>query len=210
MKNDFYFYATVAAGFLIVLLLGFILFSGAFSSQSRYSATVQGVEFVSDSAEPSAILSALRESPEFVVSPQFSAKGPENSYMTSALTAFNAVLIAKGKKVTVVGRVLDEKGAIASCQTNLGDPRTSKELGAGECAQLLSGLESSGKSIVRISFPDPTLKKPRVEMASAAPITLIPSSFENVAQVSYVFLSGLYPDAESIISGVNVAVGKIK
>ena len=156
MKNDFYFYATVAAGFLIVLLLGFILFSGGFS-EHKYTVTTQGVEFVSDSAEPAEILSELRESPEFVVSPQFSAKGPENSYMTASLTAFNAVLIAKGKKVTVVGRVLDEKGAIASCQTNLGDPGTSKELSAGECASLLSGFEASGISIVRISFPDTRL-----------------------------------------------------
>ncbi|GEM_PF-2325364 len=208
MKNDFYFYTTIAAGFLIVLLLGFILFNGG-SSQHKYTVTTQGVEFVSDIAEPSEILSGLRESREFVVSPQFSAKGPENSYMTASLTAFNAVLIAKGKKVTVVGRVLDEKGAIASCETNLADPRTSKELGAGECKEMLSGFEASGTPIVRISFPDGRLAKPRVEMASAASITLSPSSFGNVSHVSYVFLSGLYPDAETIISNVNGVVGKI-
>ncbi len=206
MENRFYFYATVIVAFLIIVLLGYIAFKGDFS-EYRYIVSARGVDFVSNSAEPAQLLSEIRESTDFIVAPQFSEKGPENTYMTSALTAFNTVLVGNGKKVTSVGRVLGEDGEIISCQTNLGDARTSKELTGEECRKLLSESADYAVTII-VSFPDTRLGAPRVYL-SPGRVEVTPSSFENVSYVSYVFLSGLYPDAESAISRVNTVVQRI-
>lgn len=206
MKSDFYFYLTAAVGFLIVVLFGFLYFGGGFP-EYRYSVTSNGVDFVSNSAEPNKLLLGLRDSGQFIVAPQFSASGPENSYMASSLTMFNSVLISEGKKAITVGRVLDEKGNIASCQTNLGDPKTSKDLDAQECTAMLS--DASGPVVIFVSFPNnPKLKRPLV-MLSERVVRITPSSFDNVSYVSYTFLSSLYPDSASAIANVNSIVRRI-
>ncbi len=205
MNGDFYFYLTAAAGFLIVVLLGFLYFGGGFQ-EYRYLVTSNGVDFASNSAEPNTLLFGIRDSGQFIIAPQFSLSGPENSYMASSLTMFNSVLIYRGKKAITVGRVLDENGNIASCQTNLGDTKTSKGLSAQECNEMLS--DSSGPVVVLISFPDPKLKRPRVVLSEKA-VRIIPSSFDNVSYVSYAFLSSLYPDSASAIANVNSIVRRI-
>lgn len=206
MKSDFYFYLTAAVGFLIVVLFGFLYFGGGFP-EYKYLVTSNGVDFASNSAEPNKLLLGIRDSEQFIVAPQFSLSGPENSYMAASLTMFNSVLIYRGKKAITVGRVLDDKGNIASCQTNLGDPKTGKDLNALECNKMLSDA-SAGHVVVLISFPDPRLKRPLVVLSEKV-VRITPSSFDNVSYVSYTFLSSLYPDSASAIANVNSIVRKI-
>ena len=155
------------------------------------------------------MLLAIRESREFIVAPQFVQEGPENSYMTQSLTAFNAVLIGQGKKVVAVGRLVGEDGSLISCETNFGDPKTSKELSAKECSDMLASYSGQFSSVtVFISLPDPKLGRPRV-ILSRNTVSINPSSFESVSYVSYVFLSSLYDDAQSMIGNANAIVSRI-
>ncbi|VVB99218.1 Uncharacterised protein [uncultured archaeon] len=202
--KDFYFYLSVFTGFLILVLLAFIVFNSG--GEFKYKVERSGVEFVSNTADPGELLDSFRNAQIIVFSPQFVESGPENSYMANALTVFNSVLVAKGKKVVVVARVLDDKGNIKSCQTNYGDPKKGEELTAQDCAAMLSS--GAPDPVIFFSLPDSRLQKPRAVL-SKGNAAVSPSSFDNVSYTSFVFLSSLYPDAQSIIEGVNSVVKKL-
>lgn len=204
-SNDFYFYATAIVAVLIFVLLAFIISQGNVFSEYKYVVVKNGVEFVSNSAPPAELLQSYRDAPEFIVSPQFVESGPENAYMTSTLTVLNMVLVAKGKKVTVIGRVLDDKGSISSCVSNFGDPRVGKDLNAFECNNLFA--EKKGSVAVYVSLPDQKGQLPRIVL-DAKTVTISPTSFENTYYAAYSFASSLYPDADAIIEEVNSIVRK--
>ncbi|MCR4335222.1 MAG: hypothetical protein NUV57_01655 [archaeon] len=202
MKKETYFYITAIVAVLIVVLAGFI-FINLDLSDYKYSVEREGVRFVSNSAQPSELLSEMRNSKTFIISPQFVEIGSENTYMVSTITLFSTVLIAKGKDVIVVGRVLDEKGNLIKCQTNLGNVKTNEELSVEKCNQLLS---DNFNTRIFISFP--TGKTSLVELEPRT-IKITPSSFTDISHVSFVVAKALYEDAEQIIEQVNILVDRL-
>ena len=204
MQNRNYFYITVAVIVLIVALAAFIIANYDFS-QYKYSVSRKGVDFVSNSAPPSEILGEMRATETFIVAPQFVEKGPENSYMASAMTLYATVLTAKGKKVIIVGRLLDEQGQLKECQSNFGDVKINKTISAEECGALLN---DSGSARIFISLPDSKLSAPKIVMEKGSAF-IYPDSFESVSGSSFVFLENLYDDSEAIISGVNSVVERL-
>ncbi len=198
MQKDSYFYLAAAAGFLILVLGGYVLLNLNLS-EYKHSVKKGGVDFVSDEAEPSEIFSSMRDAPQFMISPAFVEKGPENSYMASALTMLNTVLAAKGKSVIVVGRVMGSDGKVAHCQTNLGDVKVNKGLSAEECNSILA---DSGSVRVFIDLPDKKLSSPKVLLERSL-VRISTPSFDAISGTSFAFISNLYTDSAKIIETVN-------
>ncbi|MEK6958279.1 MAG: hypothetical protein AABW99_04865 [archaeon] len=205
MGKNIYFYVTALVAVLILLVLAFIAFNTDFSPY-KYSVSRNGLEFVSNSGQPPDILDALKQHETFIISPQFVASGPENSYMTSSITIMSAVLIDKAKDVIIVARVLDGKGNLVKCQSNLGDVKTNKELSPEECGNIIN---DSANARVFISFPPKGISSPRVLLEDGK-ATIVPNSFEGVSGASYVFMESLYEDTPQIIERVNLVVSKLK
>ena len=207
MPNEINFYLTALLAVAIIVLAGFVVISLDFS-QHKYSVVKDGVEFVSDYQEPSAMLADIRVSDSFVVSPVFTKKGVENNHMTSSLTLFTTVFTAKEKNVVVVARLVsDENGELISCQSNFGDLKVNKEISVDECEFLLSS--SPGVKIFVERPPSDKKLQSSVVLLEKGKITITPSSFESVSHVSFVVLSALYDDTESIISRINGIVGSL-
>jgi len=200
-QRDKYFYLTAVAAVLIIAVGGYV-FLGLITQDYTYRVVKDGVEFVSNDAEPAALLEGLKSYSSIIVSPQLVAQGPENTYMTESITMFNTVLTAVGKRPVLVVRVLDDSGNITGCQSNLGDVTVNRELSPAECTQLLSDA-TSGR--IFISLPDAELDAPRVVLENGV-MRVMPSSYESVSGVSFTALSSMYPESGDIIEGVNSLV----
>ncbi|HLC93335.1 MAG TPA: hypothetical protein VJH23_06540 [archaeon] len=204
MSKGHYFYLTAISAVLIVAVAGYIFINYDFQ-EYKYKVVKDGVEFVSNEGEPSDMLAGMKTYPSFIVSPQLVKQGPENSYMTRSITLFNAVLAGNRVNNVLVVRVVDEKGDIMECQTNLGDVKGYKTLGPEECNQLISDSTSAR---VFIELPDEKLSSPKVVLEKGV-VRIYPSTYESVSGVSFAVLNALYGNAEEIISKVNAAVQKV-
>jgi len=198
MKQGHYFYLTAIAAVLIIVVGGYV-FLNLGTGDYKYRVVKDGIEFVSNDGIVSDLLTQIKTYPSITVSPRLVAQGPENSYMATSITLFNTVLTAKRKKVVIVARVLDSKGNILECQSNLGDPKVNRLLNATECGALINDATSAR---VFVELPDEKLNRPRVVLESGV-IRIYPSSFESVSDVSFAVLNALYPDSAQIIASVN-------
>ena len=201
MNKNIYFFVTVIVALLIVISASFIVFNSNFSEYD-YSVVRNNVEFVSNSFEPKEFISEMNKSEVFIVSPRFVEKGPENMFMLPAVTTFSSVLVFKEKSVVMVARILNENGDLNSCQSNLGDTKTSEFLSKEECEVFLN--DSSAVKIF-IEFPNEKLKKSRVILEKNK-ITIIPVSFNEISSVSFEVLNTFYTDSEKIIQQINAVV----
>ena len=203
--SERYFYLTGVAAVLILAVAGYI-YINLDLHEYKHEVVRGGISFVSNEAPPADLLAGLKSYPSFIISPQFVKQGPENSYMAMSITMFNAVLAAKKVKSIDVARIVDSKGSLMECQSNLGDVKTNKTLQPDECNKLISDATSAR---VFIDLPDTRLPAPKVVLEKGV-VRIYPSSYESVSGVSFAVLNALYSDAESIISRVNYAVRNVK
>ncbi|HZX19849.1 MAG TPA: hypothetical protein VFF13_02445 [archaeon] len=203
MNKNAYFYLTILVGVLVILLGVFVVLNTNFEGY-KYSVTRENVDFVSNT-DPAQIFQEVKASEIFVISPQFVQKGPENSFMLSSITLFSAVLTDKQKSIIVIGRILNEKGDLVECQSNLGDVRVNQTLDLDLCNQMLN---DPANVRIFVSFPDPLLQKSKVILEQKK-LTIIPATFESVSHTSFVVLDSLYDDSEAIIERVNQIVENI-
>ncbi|MBI4210626.1 MAG: hypothetical protein HY544_03925 [Candidatus Diapherotrites archaeon] len=205
MGGKIYFYLTPVL-LVILVVLGYFVFSSFGFLGYKYHSSVGGVDFVSNYAEPSVSIGDARSAGSFVVSPEFTDSGQGNGQVTSVLTLYSTVLSAQAKEVVIIGRVLDSNGGIKRCESNLGDVRTSKELTSDECGRLLADARAF---MVLISLPDAKLGSPRAVFGQGS-IHIYPSSYENLYSSSFVVMSAIYPDTGAIIERVNSVLIKVK
>ena len=205
MDKNLDFYLTAILALLIVVVGGFVAMNLQFSDY-KYATSRPGADFVSNVDEPPVLLDSIRGSTHFIVSPQFVQNGAQNSYMASSLTLFNTVLSAKRKNIVVIGRVVDEKGAILECQSNFGDFKTNEAISKELCEQMLADATS-----VRafVDLPSSSLSSNRIILEKNL-VRVEPSSFDGVAVASYTLLEALYPDTPAIIESVNNLVNSAK
>lgn len=199
MDKNHQFYVTVIVAILIIIAGVFVFLNTDFGE--RNIVIRDNIEFVSD-YETIEILNEIKLSKLFILSPEFVEQGPENSFMTSVITIFSTVLIAKEKDVIIVGRILDANGNLIECQSNKGDVRTNEVIDLDECKQLISDPNNVR---ILVSLPDASLSMSRVVLEPKT-IIITPNSFEDIAHVSFVMVDSLYDDSEQIIENVNVFV----
>lgn len=190
---------------VVIFFLGSFIFSSVFKAHS-FESEFENVLFVSDYAEPTGFLKAVPAGfNDFAVSPEFSEKG-STSFMTQGLTLFNSVLVAKGKKVETIARVVDFEQKILYCQVNDGNVFENKRIEPPECK---ARLDNPQGFVFFLELPDSSLSKSSVEVSEGR-VYLRPKRFEEVAPVSFLVLSIMYPDAGAVIESMNLVLGKVQ
>ncbi|MBI4044323.1 MAG: hypothetical protein HY392_01295 [Candidatus Diapherotrites archaeon] len=190
---------------LLIFFLGSFIFSGVFQAR-EFESEFENVLFVSDYAEPIGFLKAVPGGfNDFAVSPEFSEVG-STSFMSQGLTLFNSVLVAKGKKVETIARVVDFEQQLLYCQVNDGNVLENQRIEAPDCSEK---LESFPGLVFFIELPDAALSKSSVEVSEGR-VYLRPRSFEEVARVSFLVLSIIYPDAGAVIDSMNRVLDRVQ
>ncbi len=192
-----------AAVILLILLFAYIIFQDMNKSY-EFEIVEQNIKFASNNKIPGEYLSLLKNEKEFIISPAFYEQGPANAVMTNSLVLFNSILIANGKDVITLGRVVDPENNLLYCQTNEGDVMVNEEIGIEECQNMLN----LDKVIILIEIPDETLEISEAILENNK-ITLKPNSFDEVSRVSFVVLQTMYSDSEEIIAKINEIMGRI-
>lgn len=189
---------------VVIFLLGSFIFSNVFKAHA-FESEHEGVSFVSDYAEPIGFLKAVPMGfNDFAISPEFSETG-STSFMTQGLTLFNSVLIAKGEKVETIARVVDFEQRLLYCQVNDGNVLENRRIEASECQ---SKLDSQKGVVFFLELPDSKLSLSTVEVFENK-VYIRPKTFEEVARVSFLVLSIMYPDAREIIESLNDILDRV-
>ena len=190
---------------LVIFFLGSFIFSSVFRSHV-FETELEGVLFVSDYAEPAGFFSAVPAGfNDFVVSPEFSETG-STSFMSQSLALFNSVLVAKGKNVETVARVVDFEQKILYCQVNDGNVLENQRIESLACKEK---LENFPGLVFFIELPQVELSRPMVEVFENR-VVLRPRVFEEVAPMSFLVLSKMYPDAAQIIESMNLVLDRLQ
>lgn len=192
-----------AAVILLILLFAYIIFQDVNKSY-EYEFVEQNIKFASNYKPPGEYLSSLKNETGFIVSPTFYGRGPANAVMTGSLVLFNSILIANGKDVVTLGRVVDLENNLLYCQTNEGDVLVNEAIEIEECQNILN----ADKVIIFIELPNEDLEISNVILGENK-ITIMPNSFDEVSRVSFVVLKTMYGDSEEIIAKINEIMGRI-
>ncbi|MEM4326545.1 MAG: hypothetical protein QXZ13_00020 [Candidatus Diapherotrites archaeon] len=203
-SNDFYFYFGAVLLVLIIILGSYVYFNYDFSTY-KHVVERNGVSFVSNTDEPSVVLDRLRASNNILLAVDFVPLGSQNQYSTDAVTLFTTIFVAKGHKVTLLARVLDEKGSVVSCSSNFGDPKRNDVIDLVECSKMFS---DSTMPLLYVSLPNANNSKSLV-MLSGSRVEVFPNSFESFSSVCFVVAEAIYSDAAQLIGTVNFLVDRL-
>ncbi len=203
-KNGLYFYLYIFLLIGVVLLGSYVYFNLDFSTY-KYVVERKGVSFVSNTDQPADVLERLRASDNVLLAVDFVPSGAQNAYSTSVVTLFTTVFVSKGHKVTLLARVLDEKGNLVSCSSNFGDPKRNEEISLEECSLMFS--DRSLPSLY-VPFPKKDFSRPLVVL-SGSRVEVFSHSFDSLPFVSFVVAEAIYPDASSLIEKANVLAGRL-
>ncbi len=203
MKKSTQFYLTVLVGALIIASA--IIVIQDFLVPTGNVAEVENIEFSSKGGQLAGLFSDIRERQSFIVSPEFYEKGAINSYMAKSLALFNGILIANGKSVISMPRVIDLQQKTLYCQTNDGNVLGNRRVEVDECNAFLND-ETFFK--VSIAVPDNSLPKSRVVVAENS-IEIYPKNYDDVSRASYVTLKTIYSNSPEIIARINAILKKV-
>lgn len=204
MKKSTQFYLTVLIGALIIASA--IIIAQDLLTPTGYTAVIEGIEFSSKGRQLSDLFSDIRDRQSFIVSPEFYEKAAINSYMAKPLALFNGVLIANGKSVISMPRVIDlQQKKILYCQTNDGNVLGNRKVEVDECNGFLND-----ETFFRISIavPDNSLPKSKV-LVNEDSIEIYPKNYNDVSNASYVVLKTIYSNSPEIIARINAILKKV-
>ena len=202
MKKQHLFVSVILV-FLIIVFSWFILSNSLQVHEFEFESN--DVLFFSDDMHPGEFLSEAAQKDNFVVSPEYYESG-STFFMTQGLTLFNSVLIAQGKQVETLARVVSVDKVLLYCQSNEGDTRENNRIEASECMGRLSQTE---KTFFLIDLPNSSLNKPTVEVA-ANKLIVTPKTYEDVSRVSFLVLITMFPDAQATIDLINGIVSNVE
>lgn len=205
--KDIYFYLSAFVAVLVFITAGYILLNSDFG-QYKYDVKRNNVDFVSNTDDPAAVLDKVRASDVVLLSPEFVRQGAENSYSTSASTILTTVLVAKGKKVTLLARVVDSEGVLVACSSNFGDPKKNESVSIVDCKRM-AGDTSVPRIFVSLPPKKDSGSKPLVVLEGST-ATVRPHTLDAMPYLSFALAEALYPDAKQIINSVNIVLDKLK
>ena len=188
---------------LLLVAAAFILYSQFFGY--KYVAVEQGIEFLSNEAEPASLLQKMALGPAFILVFEGMDESPANAYNLVGLTTFNVVMNGNSKATTIVAQALDEKGRLLYCNTNEGDVRTNEKIPAQSC---LDFLGSSKDPLIYFHLLDPKIDKPQV-IVSSGRIDFYPKELSDPGMQAYIALSVMYGNTDQIINQSNEFLQKI-
>ncbi|MFH1587319.1 MAG: hypothetical protein ABID38_05660 [Candidatus Diapherotrites archaeon] len=189
---------------LLILAFAYIIFQDM-NKRYEYEFVEENIKFASNYNPPGEYLISLKNENEFIISPTFYERGPATAIMTGSLVLFNSILIANGKDVVTLGRVVDPENNLLYCQTNEGDVLVNEKIELEECKNMLNTDE---KAIIFIELPNENLDISEAILEKNR-ITIRPNSSDEVSRVSFVVLKTMYSDSEEIIAQINEILGKI-
>ena len=192
--------------FLIVFAIAVIALAAFFYSVNSNNVVVEGVLVSAGSADPFSAFSSLAGSSTFIVSPQMHEPvGSLETYLFNGAALFIQVLQGNQKEIVQVIRVFNSSNEMIYCSTNLGDVKTEQRLSVQECNDL---LDSGGKTVVLIQFPDNSQWQPTIELGEKK-ITIKPKSYGDIGSTCFLALRIMYANAKDVINASNLVVGRI-
>ena len=195
-------FLTIIVAILIALfsIAAFLLF---YPPGYKYRLEQEGIEFLSNYAEPAQMLKALGAKNSFIIAPEFEDNGSALPLMTSALTTFTGILVANKKEAITLLRIIDSAGELRYCSTNDGNRKIARNTTSEECNEILSGKQSVK---ILIESRNPWLSKPRVILEENK-ITIEPKELSALQRVSLLVLKAMYANSEDIIKQINERLG---
>ena len=192
--------------FLIVFAIVAVALAVFFYNSNSNNVLVEGVLVSSSSGSPFAAFSSLSKSSSFIVSPQMHEPvGSLETYMFNGAALFIQVLQGNQKGIVQVIRVFNSRNEMVYCSTNLGDVKTEQSLSVQECNDL---LDSEGKTVVLIQFPDNSQLQPVIEL-DGKKMAIKPKGYEDIGGTCFLALRIMYKNSEDIINASNLIVGRI-
>lgn len=188
---------------ILIALFSLAVFFLFYSNPYKYSLEQEGIEFLSNSAEPAQMLETLGSRGSFIISPEFEEKGNALPFMTSALTTFTGILVANKREAITLLRIIDSAGELRYCSTNDGNRNIARNITSAECNEILSGKRSVK---IMIESSNPWLSKTRAILEEDK-ITIEPKELSSLQRASLLVLKAMYANSEDIIKQINERLG---
>lgn len=189
---------------ILIALFSIAVFFLFYSNPYKYRLEQEGIEFLSNSAEPAQMLETLGSRGSFIISPEFEENGNALPFMTSALTTFTGILVANKREAITLLRITDSAGELRYCSTNDGNRNIARNITSAECNSMLSG---KGSVKILIEGINTWLSKTRVILEEDK-ITIEPKELSSLQRVSLLVLKAMYANSEDIIRQINERLGK--
>lgn len=183
------------------------LWEKIFATKYEYSLQESGILFASNEAPIEESLTFIGQQDSFVLSPVgLQTNGSLNGFIGDALVQQQIVLGGNQKLTMTVIRVYDvPNGKWVGCQTDYGTAKDSQFISIGECQSLLS---PSSAFVIRTEFPDSSRSQPLVLLSSTTATIYVPKE-EDIPGVNYLFLRGVFKNAEQLIGVANQIVDTV-
>lgn len=177
-----------------------------FSPSYKYTESENGIIFASNDAPIAEVLTYVSQQNSFILSPVgLSTPGSLNGVMGQSIVQQQIVFGGHSKLVRTVIRVYDKpNGKWVGCQTDYGTSQNSEFISVEECEPLLT---SPNSITIYVPFPDASLAQPLV-LFTPSSVTINTVKEEDIPGVTFLFLRGLYSDAEQLIGIANEIVVK--
>ncbi len=184
------------------------LWGKIFATKYEYSLTESGILFASNDASIEESLAFIGQQKSFVLSPVgLQTNGSLNGLIGDALVQQQIVLGGNQKLTMTVVRVYDvPNGKWLGCQTDYGTAKDSQFIGLEECQSLLS---PSNSYVILTAFPDDSLSQPLVLISPTSTVIYTPKE-EDIPGVNYLFLRGVFKNAEQLIGVANQVVDAVQ
>jgi hypothetical protein len=189
----------LAVGVVILLLLvGLWYFSQAPSH--RFSFTIDGAPFVSDTYTPSEFFKEFKASNNFIVSVDL-VDGNATPWIVNSLNLWLIALNADKKTVASLVKTIDSQGNLNNCITNDANVLVSRTLTSDECNALLKDTNSIIVEIKSSNEDVVFLSKNKLEIRA--------SSGKVATALSNASIKQFYPKFQELLDLINEKIGSI-
>lgn len=183
------------------------VFNSLFSQGYAYTESSQGVLFGSNEATPTEMLGVLAAKQSFILSPRMVLGNSALNTAAANLLIQDQIVLGGHQKTTLTVIRVYENGTPSakwvSCQTDYGSAQGNETISVEDCSKL---LDTQNSVILELDFPNSSQARPIVELF-ANRVTIKPVRAEDVSGVNFLFLRGMFSDAEDLIGAANTTVG---
>ncbi len=202
--------SNIVVVFLLLLIFAFIAYkSHSYYQNTRFdfSETESGIVFNSkDMPIRDAIKIVIDNNSVSIIANTSTTDSNSAEAVTDSVVLLTTILATENKTVTIFINVLNEKGQLIYCSSNLGDVYTNKDLNAEDCISKIKDLETT----IQIDYPNNKLKEPTVNIYPLdKKIIIKPKTKDNMLTSSYLLLKSRFLDIEKRLSKVEAFKKKI-
>jgi hypothetical protein len=185
IKLDFLNNPLILGAIVVVLVIAIYFAAGFFANQSRFSFTINGLNYQSDVYTPSEFFDKVKASDNFIVSMELVDRDLD-VWSVNARQLWIVALVSDKKSVLQVVKSVDTQGNLQYCSVNDSNILSERRLEVEECSALLADTNYLSINIKRANSAKAVLYANSVDI-------FVPKG-ESATWANYSFIKNVYPD----------------